>query len=170
MFSFLKKITGIAALEDARRSTEKLQRELAELQESANKIREESAKDVLQLRAEADQLKQETEKLIKDKETAKKTNRELATENGEPYISVVDAKVNPENIRFGFFELEWNDIFVKSLIDAGFGTDHDPEEEIVDRWFRGICEDMLDAQGIHETRYGGYINTQKIGEGFSVVG
>ena len=76
---------------------------------------------------------QEQERLIK------LSPKERATEMKEPWVTVLDTKVNPDNIRNGFFELDWNEYFVVQLKEAGYGFDGDPEEEIVDRWFRDLA-------------------------------
>jgi hypothetical protein len=68
----------------------------------------------------------------------KKDPKEYATKKGEPWVSVLDVKLNDENVRNGFFELDWNEIFIKQLIAAGYGEEADPQEEVVDRWFRDI--------------------------------
>ena len=71
------------------------------------------------------------------------TEKAAATSRGEPWVAVLDTKFNPENPRNGFFELDWNPMFVNQLIHAGYGTESDPEEEIVDRWFRDLAYQML---------------------------
>ena len=102
-------------------------------------------------------------------EQAKMTPKERATAKGEAWVSVLDTKVNPDNIRNGFFELDWNDQFVLQLKQNGYGFDGDPEEEIVDRWFRDIVRQMLDAEGQDPTRGAGYINVVPLSQGKSEV-
>ena len=141
MKSWLKKITGI----------EKLEKEKAEAiaQASEAKLREEAAK-------EAETL-------------AKLTPKERATAKGEPWVAVLDTKVNPENIRNGFFELDWNDLFIVQLRQAGYGFEGDPDEEVVDRWFRDIVSQMLSEEGLDTNRGAGYINVVPIAKGKSEV-
>jgi len=95
-------------------------------------------------------------------ELAKMTPKERATAKGEPWVSVLDTHVNKDNIRNGFFELDWNELFVLQLKQAGYGFDGDPEEEIVDRWFRDIVRNMLGEEGQDITRGAGYINVVPI--------
>lgn len=140
MKNFLKKITGIEAKERA------LAEEQARITEEKKKIEE-----------------QELE-LLK-----KKDPKEYATRKKEPWVSVIDVKVNKENVRNGFFELDWNRYFVEELIRAGYGLDADPEEEIVDRWFRTIVFQMLDEEGLDTNRGSGYINVVPIAKGKSSV-
>jgi hypothetical protein len=98
----------------------------------------------------------------KAEELAKMTPKERATAKGEPWVSVLDTHVNKDNIRNGFFELDWNDLFVLQLKQAGYGFDGDPDEEIVDRWFRDIVRNMLGEEGQDTTRGAGYINVVPI--------
>jgi len=103
-------------------------------------------------------------------ELAKSTPKERATLRGEPWVSVLDTHVNKDNIRNGFFELDWNDEFIVQLKQAGYGFDGDPEEEIVDRWFRDLASNMLMEQGLDpRVRTAGFINVVPIAKGKSEV-
>jgi hypothetical protein len=100
------------------------------------------------------------------KEAERITNlapKERATARNESYIAVMDTKVNKDNPRNGFFELDWNEFFIQDLIKAGYGFESDPEEEIVDRWFRDIVRNMLSDEGLDTSRAAGFINVSKIG-------
>jgi hypothetical protein len=128
---------------------------------------------------------EENLKILKDMETkavtataeaqtaeqeAKMDLKARATARGEPYVAVLDTKVNPENVRNGFFELDWNDLFVVQLKQAGYGFDGDPEEEIVDRWFRDLAANMLVEAGQDPGRSSaGYINVSKLPNGRAQV-
>ena len=87
----------------------------------------------------------------------------------EPIVKVLNLNVNPENPRNGFFELDWNDFFITDLKKNGYGFDGDPEEEIVDRWFRDIVYNMLEEGGQDTNRGAGYINVVPIAKGKSEV-
>jgi hypothetical protein len=100
---------------------------------------------------------------------AKLSPKERATSKGEPWVAVLDTKVNPDNIRNGFFELDWNDLFIVQLRQAGYGFEGDPDEEIVDRWFRDIVSQMLSDEGMDTNRGAGYINVVPIAKGKSEV-
>ena len=92
--------------------------------------------------------------------------KEEATAAGEPWVAVLDTKVNPDNIRNGFFELDWNEYFVKDLRLNGYQGDS--EEEIVDAWFKELCGNIAKEEGIAspESKMGaGYVNTKKLGDG-----
>jgi len=92
-----------------------------------------------------------------------------ATRKKEPWVNVLDMQVNEDNIRNGFFELDWNKYFIEELIKNGYGVDEDPEEEIVDRWFRDIVYNMLADEGMDTDRGAGYINFVPIDKGKSEV-
>jgi hypothetical protein len=102
-------------------------------------------------------------------EHAKATPKERATLRGEPWVSVLDTHVNKDNIRNGFFELDWNDEFVVQLKRAGYGFDGDPDEEIVDRWFRDLARNMFSNEGLDPNRSAGFINVNKLGNGKAEV-
>ena len=122
---------------------------------------------------ETEKSKQEVEaslqKVLKEEELAKLTPKERATAKGEPWVAVLDTHVNKDNIRNGFFELDWNDEFVLQLKQAGYGFDGDPPEEIVDRWFRDLARNILGEEGQDTARGAGYINVVPISKGKSEV-
>ena len=143
MKNWFKKITGIQKLEDAKKAAEQA---------------------LIVSQAEAEKAKRE-------EELAKMTPKERATARGEAWVAVLDTKVNPDNVKNGFFELDWNDEFIVQLKQAGYGFDGDPEEEIVDRWFRDLTLNMLAEAGVQEPeRVGaGFINVTKLGSGKASV-
>jgi hypothetical protein len=119
--------------------------------------------------AEKEQAQLETAKAKQEEAQAKLTPKERATARGEPYVAVLDTKVNLDNVRNGFFELDWNEEFVLQLKKAGYGFDGDPEEEIVDRWFRDLARNMLVDEGLDPNRGAGYINVTKLPGGKAQV-
>ena len=138
---FIKKITGIQAIEDMK------------IQAEAEAVK--AVKEAATAKAEA-----EAAKLAE--ETAKLSPKDRATAQGMPYVTVLDTHVNKDNIKNGFFELDWNDLFIVQLKQAGYGFDGDPDEEIVDRWFRDIVKGMLEEDGLDTNRGAGYINVVPI--------
>jgi len=152
---FLKKITGIQLIEDAKL---KARTEA----EAAVKIAEDAAKAAKEALAAV-------EKANKQAEIAKMTPKDRANAKGEPWVSVLDTKVNPDNPRNGFFELDWNELFVLQLKQAGYGFDGDPDEEIVDRWFRDLASNMLVEEGQSPNRGAGYINVSRLPNGKAQV-
>jgi len=86
-----------------------------------------------------------------------KTAKEIATENKEPWVAVLDTHVNMDNIRNGFFELDWNEYFVLQLKLNGYTGEN--EEAIVDQWFSELCRNLGAEEGIDMDRRGsGYVN------------
>ena len=63
--------------------------------------------------------------------------KEIATKEGIPYIKVLETKVDADNPKLGYFELDWNKHFVLNLKEHGFSGNSD--EEIVDHWFSVLC-------------------------------
>ena len=122
-----------------------------------DKVEAKLAEDVAQVEAEKMELLKQRDP--KDYHTRKK----------EAWVNVIDIKVNEENVRNGFFELDWNKYFIAQLVEAGYGVENDPEEEIVDRWFRDIVHNMLEADGQDTNRGAGYINVVPIAKGKSEV-
>lgn len=133
MKKIIKKIMGLDKLEE---SIAKAEKDLAE----ANRRLEEAEK--------AQKLALEQEEL------AKMTPKDRATKLKEPWVGVLNTHVNKENVRNGFFELDWNDQFVLKLKQEGYGLDGDLDEEIVDRWFRELC-----ANVVVDGDYGGPVET-----------
>jgi hypothetical protein len=111
-----------------------------------------------QMLEDATAKKEEAEKALKliqeQEELAKLTPKERATRKKEPWVGVLETHVNKDNVRNGFFELDWNELFVLKLKQEGYGADGDKDEEIVDRWFRELC-----AGVVVDGDYGGPVNT-----------
>ena len=79
----------------------------------------------------------------KKKAAPKLSEKEKATRAGEPWVSILDMQLDPEDINNGAFEMDWNDKFVLNLIKAGYKEkDDDNDEEIVDRWFQQVCRNI----------------------------
>ena len=147
---WFKKITGIQAIEDA-----KIQAQ-AEA-DAAAKLAQQKLQEAVEAEAKAAE--------------AKMTPKERATAKGEPWVAVLDTHVNKDNIKNGFFELDWNEQFIVQLKQAGYGFEGDPEEEIVDRWFRELAYNMLTEAGVAEPERvtGGFINVTKLSGGKASV-
>lgn len=148
MKKFLKKVFGITEMEQALEATQK---QIEQAEETVAKA------------------KAAAEEALKAEEIAKLTPKERATAKGEPWVAVLDTHVNKDNIRNGFFELDWNEHFIVQLKQAGYGFEGDPDEEIVDRWFRDLAANMLAESGMDPNRGAGYINVVPISKGKSEV-
>jgi hypothetical protein len=135
MKNWFKRITGITKLEQARAT----------------------AKEA------AEYAKIEAEEATRAAELAKLTPKERANALSEPWVAVLDTHVNKDNVRNGFFELDWNVYFIDELKKAGYGFDGDPDEEIVDRWFRDLASNMLSDAGLDpSSRTAGFIDVKRI--------
>lgn len=147
MKKILRKIFGIEEMEKAIAETIQRQMEAEQaikaVEEEKNRLMEIAAKEL----AEAEEAKR----------LAKLTPKELATERKEPWIQVLETHVNKDNLRNGFFELDWNEYFVVQLTEAGYKGAS--EEEIVDAWFSELCRNVGAESGIDMDRRGsGYVN------------
>lgn len=113
---------------------------------------------------ESSEVKKTSEDIRRE---ALEAEKEAATRAGEPWVAVLDTQVNPDNIRNGFFELDWNNEFIERLLDAGYKGE--TNEQIVDAWFRTIVIQMLEEEGQSTDREMGYVNVVPIGKGKSSV-
>lgn len=136
-----------------------------------DKIKEEILDEINQSQQELAKIKEETQVAIEEKNKVTLSPKEIATAKGEPWVSVLDTHISEKNANNGYFELDWNKPFIDFLIENGYGFESDPEEEIVDRWFRTLAYNMLveaDAP-ITEHTTGGFINLKKISDEHSEV-
>ena len=118
--------------------------------------------------------KETAEPKVKSKPKAlEKSDKELATEAGEPYVAVLRMDVDPANLHQGAFELDWNEIFVARLVKAGYMMKkEDQDSEIVDRWFQNICRHVVMETWEQEEamrKSGIWVKTTDIGGGRSEV-
>ena len=103
----------------------------------------------------------------------KKSEKELATERGEPYVTILSMEIDPENLQSGSFELDWNEKFVANLVRAGYQMNaKDTDADIVDRWFQNVCRHVVmetweQEQAIQKS--GIYVQSRDLGNGRSEV-
>lgn len=71
----------------------------------------------------------------------KKSEKDLATERGEPWVSVLGMELDEGSLERGAFELDWNDLFVAKLVRAGYQGKSDAD--IVDNWFQEVCRNIV---------------------------
>ena len=122
-----------------------------------DKIRAEAERSVVIAAEAAEAAKAATaaaERAVEAETQAKLSPKERATRKKEPWVGVLETHVNKDNVRNGFFELDWNDLFVLKLKQEGYGEDGDKDEEIIDRWFRELC-----ANVVVDGDFGGPVNT-----------
>ena len=69
------------------------------------------------------------------------TPRQIADAKGEPWVSVVQVELDPDNIGNGAFELDWNNKFITNLVRAGYKGKTD--SDMVDLWFQDVCKNVV---------------------------
>ena len=107
-----------------------------------------------------DRFKKKPEAPKAEPKPKKKSEKDIATEKGEPFVAILSVELDPENIGNGAFELDWNDKFITNLVRAGYQLKANEEESvIVDRWFADICKNVInenfeqwEANQPHEAR------------------
>lgn len=73
-----------------------------------------------------------------------KSAKDIATEKGEPYVTILSMDVDPSDISAGSFELDWNEKFVADLVRHGYMMNkNDTDADIVDRWFTAVCRNVV---------------------------
>ena len=119
--------------------------------------------DVIKKVKDVFKKKDDAPKTEKDKRLeALMKEKEEATKSGEAWVAVLDTKINEDNIRNGFFELDWNNEFIEKLLDAGYKGE--TNEQIVDGWFKTIARNILQEEGMDTDRGAGYINVKDLGK------
>jgi len=71
---------------------------------------------------------------------SKKTEKEIATENGKIYFKVLSFDFDEENPTDGSFELDWNVYAVNKLREMGYPGQTD--EDVVDNYFTYVCRNI----------------------------
>ena len=130
-----------------------------------DKIRAEAERSVAIASEAAEAAKKSIEAAERAKEaeeSAKLSPKDRANRKNEPWVAVLNTHVNSDNIRNGFFELDWNDQFVLKLKQEGYGEDGDPDEEIVDRWFRELCANVVVDEGLPQQVNTGIIDINEV--------
>lgn len=121
-----------------------------------------------------DFLKKKKEPVKKEAPKPKKSEKEIATEKGEPYINILSMELDPTDLSQGAFELDWNDKFITNLIRAGYKMkDTDTDADLVDRWFQNVCRNVVletwEQEQAMTPERDRVIKTRNIGDGRSEV-
>ena len=101
-----------------------------------------------------------------------KSAKEIATEKGESYVNILSMDLDPGNLNYGSFELDWNEKFIADLVRHGYMMNpNDTDADIVDRWFTTVCRNIVletyeQEQAINPTRV---VKSRDIGDGRSEV-
>ena len=115
------------------------------------------------------------EKVVRAPKAPEKTAKQIATENNEPYVTIVSMDIDSDNLHQGAFELDWNEIFIARLVKAGYmRKKEDTDRDIIDRWFQDVCRNVVleiyDQQQADPTnRDLRPINTKDLGNGRTEV-
>lgn len=101
----------------------------------------------------------------------KKSEKDLATERGEPYVNIVSVELDPDNVGNGAFELDWNEFFVAKLVRSGYkGKD---DAQIVDQWFQDVCRHVVletyEQYEANNPRPQTGVQRRDLGDGYSEV-
>lgn len=99
----------------------------------------------------------------------KKSDKEVATERGEPYVNIASVQLDPDNVGQGAFELDWNEFFIAKLVRAGYqGRD---DEQIVDQWFQDVCRHVVletyEQYEANNPRPQNAVQRRDLGDGYS---
>ena len=114
--------------------------------------------------------KPKEEKVIRVPRAPEKTAKQIATENNDPYVAILNMDIDPNNLHQGAFELDWNEIFIARLVKAGYMMKPtDADSDLVDRWFQNVCRHVVMETWEQEQaiRNSGtqYVRTRDIGDG-----
>tara|TARA_B100000900_G_scaffold307367_1_gene266032 strand:+ start:582 stop:962 length:381 start_codon:yes stop_codon:yes gene_type:complete len=124
--------------------------------------------DIIKKVKDAFVKKKDVKTEVKDpKIEALMAEKEKATKDGKPWVAVLNTHINKDNIKNGFFELDWNNEFIEQLVDAGYKGESN--EQIVDSWFKTIARNILAEQGQDPSRGAGYINTKNLSDDKSEI-
>ena len=115
----------------------------------------------------------EAPKVAKPKKV-EKTEKEIATEKGEPWVNILSMEIDPENISAGAFELDWNEKFVADLVRHGYMMNrNDTDADIVDRWFTAVCRNVVletyEQYQAMDPERDRVVKSRNIGDGLSEV-
>jgi hypothetical protein len=67
--------------------------------------------------------------------------KQRATLKNEPYVHMVELGVDDAPTKGGYFELDWNDVFIQQLTEAGYTGRSD--EDLVNKWFNTLCRQVI---------------------------
>jgi hypothetical protein len=103
-----------------------------------------------------------------------KTEKEIATEKGDPWVNILSMEIDPNDIQNGAFELDWNDKFVANLVRAGYQMNpKDTDADVVDRWFTAVCRNVVletyEQYQAMDPERDRVVKTRNIGDGRSEV-
>lgn len=108
---------------------------------------------------------EETKRLAEEARKLKEAEKDLATENGEPYINIVSMDMDPENgANVGAIEMDWNAHFIEMLQKNGYVGVSD--EDAVDQWFRDVCRHVV-LETYESEDQSGHVSRGDLGDGLA---
>jgi len=118
-----------------------------------------------------EKVEEGTKKSAEPAKGKKKSEKDIATEKGEPYIAILSMDVDPNDINSGAFEFDWNDKFISNLVRAGYQGKTDAD--LVDQWFQAVCRNVVletweQVEAINNSSR--YMQSRDIGDGRREVG
>lgn len=118
-----------------------------------------------------EKVAEDTKKSAEPAKGKKKSDKELATERGEPYVAILSMEVDPNDISSGAFEFDWNEKFIANLLRAGYQGKTDAD--LVDQWFQNVCRNVVletyeQVEAINNSSR--YMTSRDIGDGRREVG
>lgn len=72
--------------------------------------------------------------------TQKEYDKEIATLDGEPWVDIPEVTFDKDNPGGGALSLDWNDIFIEMLEEAGYTAP--TQEGTVDLWLTDLCRNI----------------------------
>lgn len=126
---------------------------------------------VVETTVSKENVEQDKKKSAEPTKKTKKSDKELATERGEPYISILSMDVDPTDINSGAFEFDWNDKFIANLQRAGYQGRTDAD--LVDQWFQNVCRNVvLETYEQYEAMKNDsrYMQSRDLGDGRREIG
>ncbi len=69
-----------------------------------------------------------------------KSEKEIATENNQPWVNIDSIDLDPTNPRIGAMDLDWNPQFIQMLKKNGFPNL--PDEQVIDIWLTDLCKQI----------------------------
>jgi len=70
----------------------------------------------------------------------KNKEKELATKEERPWVDIVGFEVDYENLSFGNFNFDRNELFISRLRAVGYQGQSD--DAIMDQWFTSVCRNI----------------------------
>lgn len=126
---------------------------------------------VVETTVSKENVEQDKKKSAEPTKKTKRSDKELATERGEPYISILSMDVDPTDINSGAFEFDWNDKFIANLQRAGYQGRTDAD--LVDQWFQNVCRNVvLETYEQYEAMKNDsrYMQSRDLGDGRREIG